>query len=104
MPRYQPKVFWDQLRNYLERFSWLDPRTGVRVTGFNPPAEAKGVERVPCFVKYITLKGNYEQGRVVSLKLMPHRQRMIQFVESKQIRRICDILIVEVDGVRFIAQ
>ena len=104
MPRHQPKVSWDQLRNYLERFSWLDPKTGVRVTGFNPPDKAKGVERVPVWITYLTLRGVRESGRVVSLKLCPHRQRLIMHVASKQVRRICDILIIDVDGVRFIAQ
>jgi hypothetical protein len=44
-----------------------------------------------------------EQGLVVCLKVYPElRQRMIQFVESRQIRRIRDYLIMEIDGVRIV--
>ena len=104
MPKSQPKESWDRLRNYLERFSWRDLKTGVRVTGFNPPDGAEGIERIPVWISYLTMRGVRESGRVVSLKLYPHRQRLIKFVDSGECRRICDILIIEVDGVRFIAQ
>ena len=57
----------------------------------------------PFHVKYITIKGEVEQGLVVCLKVYPElRQRMIQFVESRQIRRIRDYLIMEIDGVRIV--
>ena len=49
------------------------------------------------------IKGEVEQGLVVCLKVYPElRQRMIQFVESRQIRRIRDYLIMEIDGVRIV--
>jgi citrate lyase beta subunit len=92
---------WEAIRQLTERFSWTDAKTGVRVTGFNPPEGAKDVERVAYHVRYVTLKGEVEQGQVVTLKVFPRqRQRMVQFVASKQVRRIRDYLIVSIDGIR----
>lgn len=105
MPINTPILSWTEIRNYAERFEWRDPRTGVTVRGFNPPGgkDGKGVQRVPFHIKYITSKGEVEQGLVVCLKVYPElRQRMIQFVESKQIRRVRDYLIISIDGIRFV--
>jgi hypothetical protein len=96
---------WFDIRNVTEKFEWTDAKTGVRVRGVNPPGgkDGKGVTRVPYHVKYITSKGEVEQGMVVTLKVYPElRQRMVQFVTSKQIRRIRDYLIMEIDGTRVI--
>ena len=111
MPRQQPTVSWTQIRNYAEQFRWQD-KSGVWITGVNPPggADGKGVERVPYHVKYITGKGIVEQGYVVTLKVYPDkRQRMVMFVGgpdgkggSRQIRRIRDYLIMEINGVRIV--
>ena len=105
MPKQQPVRSWNEIRNYAELFEWRDAKTGVVVRGYNPPGgkDGKGVQRVPFHVKYITIKGEVEQGLVVCLKVYPElRQRMIQFVESRQIRRIRDYLIMEIDGVRIV--
>lgn len=105
MPKQQPVRSWNEIRNYAELFEWRDAKTGVTVRGYNPPGgkDGKGVQRVPFHVKYITIKGEVEQGLVVCLKVYPElRQRMIQFVESRQIRRIRDYLIMEIDGVRIV--
>ena len=105
MPKNNPILSWTQIRNYAELFEWRDAKTGVTVRGYNPPGgkDGKGVQRVPFHVKYITIKGEVEQGLVVCLKVYPElRQRMIQYVESRQIRRIRDYLIMEIDGVRIV--
>ena len=104
MPRLQPTMSWQDVRQLMECFTWIDKRTGVRVSGFNPPQKAVGLQRKSCFVKYVTLKGQLECGYVECLKVFLDRhQRMIRFVESGEIRRICDLLIVEVDGIRIIS-
>jgi hypothetical protein len=105
MPKQQPVRSWNEIRNYAELFEWRDAKTGVTVRGYNPPGgkDGKGVQRVPFHVKYITINGEVEQGLVVCLKVYPElRQRMIQYVESRQIRRIRDYLIMEIDGVRIV--
>ena len=103
---------WQQLRTLTEKWSWRDPKTGVRVQGFNPPEKAAEKRQVSYYIKYLTLRGAVEEGEVVTLKVFLHgglsgkgaHQRMIQFTASKQVRRICDILIIEIDGIRIIAQ
>lgn len=105
MPRRQPTRNWQEIRLLMEKWSWRDPRTGVRVTGFNPPDNAKEVKRESVYIKYLTLKGVVEEGRVECLKVFLDRhQRMIRFTDSGEIRRICDILIMEIDGIRIISQ
>lgn len=95
---------WQQIRALLECFTWRDEVTGVAVSGHNPPKGAKELRRKPVFVRYITKSGTVEQGTVVGLKTFTRQhQRLVQFVESQQIRRICDILIIEIDGIRIVA-
>ena len=104
MPRQQPRQSYHHLRNYTEKFSWQDPRTQQTCTGFNPPPDALFVERVPFTVRYITRDGKVESGRCVCIKVdAARRQRKLMFVESQQIRRVRDYLIIEVDGVRFVS-
>ena len=104
MPRLQPTMNYQDLRQLMEAFTWIDARTGVRVSGFNPPAKAKGLQRKPVYIKYLTLRGVVECGYVECLKVFLDRhQRMIRFVESGEIRRICDLLVIEVDGIRIIS-
>lgn len=103
MPTLQPTTSFQKLRDFMEKWSWIDPTTGIRTNGYNYPRKAKGVERVGFSVKYVTQKGELEQGLAVCLKVDRRRhQRMIQFVESKEIRRICDYLVIECDGTRII--
>lgn len=110
MPRKVPEISWQELRSHTEKWEWRDARTGVLVRGYNPPAGAKGRRQVAFYIKYLTLRGVVEEGYVVCLKVFLHggvsgkgaHQRMIQFVESKQVRRICDILIIEIDGIKVI--
>jgi hypothetical protein len=99
----QPRQSWQNIRNYTEKMSWVDARSGIRTVGFNPPANAKGVEHVPFFIRYVTLSGRVERGECVTLSLnLARHQRMVQFIRSKEIRWVNDFLIVEVDGVRFV--
>lgn len=103
MPTSTPSVSFQQLRNYMEKFCWVDPHTGLKTTGYNPPKSVKKVSRVPFFVKYVTVKGRFECGNAVCLKVFPRKhQRMIQFVESKEIRIIRDYLVIEVDGMSIV--
>lgn len=103
MPYTQPTISFQELRNFTEKWTWKDPRTGLQVNGFNPPKEAKGKRQVPYYVKYITGKGNLEQGEVITLKVDPRRhQRKVMFVASGAIRILRDYLIIEVDGMRVI--
>ena len=94
---------YQQIRNYTEKFRWIDRKTGLKQKGFNPPRTAIEVERVPFFIRYVTQKGKLESGYAVCIKVdLRRKQRMIQFVESQEIRRVCDYLIIEIDGTRFV--
>ena len=104
MPKNTPTVSYTLLRNYTELFQWTDIRTGLIRKGFNPPTEGvKDVERVPFFIRYITSTGKDESGVVTCISVQPERlQRKIKFVQSGEIRVVNDILVVEVDGTRFL--
>jgi hypothetical protein len=103
MPRTQPAISFQAVRNLTEKFSWRDPKTGARVTGFNPPADAKEKQQVPYFVKYVTGRGVLEQGEVITLKVdLRRHQRKVKFINSNQIRILRDYLIIEIDGFRVV--
>ena len=102
MPKQQPVLSWTQIRNYAERWSWIDPRTGVKVTGYNVPDGAKEKRQVPYFLRVVTLKGELMQGEVITLKVLPKHRRLIRFVQSGEIRNIADYLIISIDGIRFV--
>ena len=103
MPVRQPTISFQQIRHLTEKFSWRDPKTGVRVTGFNPPADALERQQVPYFVKYVTGKGHLEQGEVVTIKVDTRRhQRKVRFTASNEIRILRDYLIIEIDGFRVV--
>ena len=102
MPIHQPTVSWEQLRNYTEKWEWIDPKHGIRTTGFNPPSDAKEKKQKSYYIRYVTGDGHTEYGEAVTLKVYPTlHQRMIKFTTSNEIRRIRDYLVIEVDGVRF---
>lgn len=103
MPRTQPSTSFQQLRNYMEKFAWRDKHTGLMTTGYNPPASAADIARVPFYVKYVTGKGRLEYGNAICIRVDRRRhQRTIKFVESGEIRIIRDYLVIEVDGTRVI--
>ena len=103
MPKTQPEMSYTLLRNYTEKFQWIDPVAKSPSKGFNPPEGATNVERVPFFINYVTGSGKTEKGIVVCIRVMPEKlQRKIMFVDSGEIRIVYDYLIREVDGVKFI--
>lgn len=102
MPKNNPILSWTQIRNYAERWSWIDQRTGVRVTGVNAPEKAKDKRQVPYFLRVVTLKGELMEGEVITLKVLPKHRRLIRFTQSGEIRNIADYLIISIDGIRFV--
>ena len=102
MPKQQPVLSWTQIRNYAERWSWADQRTGVKVTGYNVPDGAKEKRQVPYFLRVVTLKGELMQGEVITLKVLKNHRRLVRFVQSGEIRNIADYLIISIDGIRFV--
>ena len=86
----------------MEQWTWKDLRTGVTVTGFNPPENAKEKRQKPFYFRAITIKGEVISGEAVCLKVfLDSRQRMVKFT-SGQMRRIRDYLVMEVNGVRVV--
>lgn len=104
MPTSNPTMSFTLLRNYTEQFQWIDARTKMPRKGFNPPADALNVERVPFFIRFVTSKGKLESGTVTCISVDADRhQRKIKFVNSGEIRIVYDYLIIEVDGTQFIS-
>lgn len=111
-----PKQSFQQIRNYLEKWEWEDPITGIMTRGFMAPANAKKKRRVPAYVKFVTLKGEYREAFVTTLAVDPRRhQRKVKLeyggqgkaikgkgLQKDEIRIINDYLIIEIDGIRFI--
>lgn len=94
---------YTELRRFVEKWQWDDPRTGCRVTGFNPPQTAMNVQRMPFYIRFLTKTGHVDAGMCICLAVNTDRhQRKVQFVESGEIRVVNDILVLEVDGTRFI--
>ena len=103
MPKNNPTISWQLLRNYMEQWIWSDPKTGVQVTGFNPPDKAKDKRQKPFYFKAITGKGEVISGEAICLKVfLDKHQRMVRFTQSGEIRRIRDYLVMEVNGVRVV--
>ncbi len=99
----RPTQSYTELRRYCEKWQWTDPRSGVKTTGYVHPQTAKGVQRVPFFIKFVTKSGHVDQGNCVCLSVDTDRhQRKVQFLASNEIRVVNDILVIEVDGTRFI--
>ncbi len=107
MPTHSPTLSWHHIRNYCEKFRWRDPRSHLLTEGYNPPKSVpeKEIERVPFYIKFITGKGKVEEGYCICLKVVRKRhQRMVQFVESKEIRWVRDYLVMEINGTRFVTR
>lgn len=124
MPTKQPILDYSQIRNYAERWQWLDPQSGRTETGFNPPAHAVDKQHVPFSITFFTEDGMPYKGRAVCIGVnSEQRSRRLQFVEEAylqmpgftdrqrremfkyipkgDVRQVSDILILEIDGVRF---
>lgn len=101
--RRLPTQSYTNLRFFTEKWRWIDPRSGIRTTGYVHPQTAREVERVPFYIKFLTQSGHVDEGICVctSVNTLRH-QRCIQFVESGLYRTVNDILVIEVDGTRFI--
>ena len=101
MPYKQPTISFQSLRNICEQWTWRDPRTGVQVTGFNPPKDARQKQQKPFYIRYITSRGIVEQGEVICLKVdLLRHQRMVKYTSSGQCRWVRDYLVISVDGMR----
>ena len=99
----RPTQSYTELRRYTEKWTWIDPIYGHRVTGYAPPQTAINPSRSPFYIKFLTKSGHVDQGNCVCLSTdIARHQRKVQFVDSKQIRVVNDILVLEVDGTRFI--
>lgn len=101
--RNRPTQSYTEIRRFTEKWRWIDPRSKQLVTGYVHPQTARKVERVPFHIKFLTKTGHVDEGNCVclSVDVMRH-QRKVQFVESKEIRVVNDILVLEIDGTRFI--
>ncbi len=100
----RPTQSYTELRRYCEKWQWTDPRTRQRAVGYVHPQTATHVERVPFFIKFLTKTGHVDQGECVCLSVDTDRhQRRVKFTASGEIRVVNDILVLEVDGTRFIA-
>lgn len=99
----RPTQSFTELRRFTEKWQWTDPRTGIRTTGYVHPQTARDVERMPFCIKFLTKTGHVDQGTCVCLSVDTMRhQRKVQFTNSGEIRVVNDILVIEVDGTRFI--
>ena len=133
MPRKQIILDYSHIRDYAERFSWIDPVTNSHQTGYNPPQNAIDPRRLPFSITFLTEEGVPYSGRAVCIGVnTARRTRRLQFTEEAhvalrgngqgnnsslhtphsslfktiqrgEIRQVADILIVEIDGVRFSA-
>lgn len=124
MPTKRPILDYSQIRNYAERWEWLDPHSGQTVTGFNPPAHAITPHHVPFSITFLSEDGMPYRGRAVCIGVnaaqhtrrlqfideaylqMPgytdsQRREQFKFIPKGDIRQVSDLLIVEIDGVRF---
>lgn len=101
--RTRPTQSFTALRQFTEKWRWEDPRSGRPVTGYAHPPTARKVERLSFYIKFVTKTGHVDEGDCVCLSadVMRH-QRKVQFVNSGEIRVVNDILVLEVDGTRFI--
>lgn len=99
----QPTQSYTELRRYCEKWEWTDPRSQQRVTGYVHPQGATGVERHPFYIRFLTKQGNVDEGNCVCLSVDTLRhQRRVMFIPSKEIRVVNDVLVLEVDGTRFV--
>ena len=82
MPVIAPKVSWQMLRNYMEKFCWTDVRTGLRTTGYNPPKGARDVMRVPFHCTFVTGNGRTQHDRRTASRDESKEKRNPSGVES----------------------
>lgn len=99
----RPTQSYTELRRFMEKWQWTDPRTGQRKTGYVHPQTAIKPERVPFYIKFLTKTGHVDEGNCVCTSVnIDRHQRRVRFVDSGETRVVNDILVLEVDGTRFI--
>lgn len=112
MPTTHPTLSFEHIRDYAERWTWLDPKTGQHETGYNAPPHAVEVHHLPFSFKALTTDGELITGRAICTEVNTYRHtRRIMFTEDDpkgghqkgDFRWLTDSLIVEIDGVRFVA-
>ena len=103
MPNKKPQISYTRIREYAERFSWIDPKTNEPQVGYNPPENAIERERMPFNIVALDKDGNIIRGRVICTEVNTSlHTRRIMFVNSGEFRWVSDVLIIEIDGVRFV--
>ncbi len=103
MPKVQSTISFQKLRSLCELFQWRDKRYGLMTEGFNPPAGAQDVKRVPFSITYVTKKGKLEHGYCVCVRVDRRKKmRLLQYVESGEYRWVYDFLVIEVKGMRVV--
>lgn len=102
MPRTQPIVSFQRIREFAERFTWTDPVTSQPREGYNPPKGALHVNRKPFHIKFLTESGKLIEGDCITLRVNTSlHTRDVMFVNSREVRQVSDLFIIEIDGVRF---
>ena len=101
--RSRPTQSYTNLRYFTEKWKWINPLTGKEDIGYVHPQTAINPQRVPFKIKFLTKTGHVDEGICTCLMVDTNRHmRRVQFVDSKAIRWVYDILVLEVDGTRFI--
>lgn len=117
MPSSTPVVSYTRIREYAERFDWVDPVTNRLQVGYNPPPNALDVVHHPFNVTFLTSEGVAYTATVICTKVFPtvHSRNLFFLTDGEQpagsaimkkirkgeTRCVSDLLIVEIDGVRF---
>jgi len=104
MPKTKQTMSWLMLRSLCEAWEYkrVCGKHEIWVTSMNPPEGCEKRQK-PFYIKYITGKGQVEEGECICLKVfVDKKQRMVRFVKSGAIRRVRDYLVMEVNGIRIV--
>lgn len=102
MPTTPPIYSYTRIRDFAERWTWIDPVTHQQRDGYNPPANAINPQRKPFHLLAMTEDGRRIEGDCITLRVNTSLHcRDVEFVNSGETRRISDLFIIEIDGVRF---
>lgn len=112
MPTTPPTQSIERIRDFAERWTWFDPKSGRHETGYNPPRHAVDAHHLPFSFKALTTSGELIEGRAICTQVNTAlHTRRIMFTEDApdgshikgDFRWLTDSLIVEIDGIRFVA-
>lgn len=120
-----PIISYTRIREFAERWSWTDRHTGLPMTGYDPPSDAIDPQHVPFTITFLTEEGIpyraqvvcvgvntathtrnlrfVSEGRVYLPKGNPKNLSQFKVIPSGDFRQVSDLLISEIDGVRFFA-